>query len=209
MSQLLFEEDVVFYQRLLKCMGYYQARIDGDWGPKTNRADTEFENDAQTLRDQFGESDPRTERHIRTLHIKAQEAARVFMQSVGAASFAFDVKIISGTRTYEQQNKLFAKGRFGNPGPRVTNARGGQSNHNFGIAWDIGIFKNGRYFTGATVQETNAYKRVAESVDLSALIWGGHWTSFVDLPHYQLVTDRRITQVRELFERGENFLADA
>ncbi|MEO8506247.1 MAG: hypothetical protein ABI593_01300 [Betaproteobacteria bacterium] len=38
------------------------------------------------------------------------------------------------------QDAPYRQGRLGNPGPRVTNARDGQSNHNFGIAWDIGIF---------------------------------------------------------------------
>jgi peptidoglycan L-alanyl-D-glutamate endopeptidase CwlK len=41
-------------------------------------------------------------------------------------------KIISGTRTYGEQNELFAQGRM-KPGPIVTRARGGQSNHKFGV----------------------------------------------------------------------------
>ena len=35
-----------------------------------------------------------------------------------------NAKIISGTRTYAEQNNLFRQGRFGNPGPIVTKAKG-------------------------------------------------------------------------------------
>ena len=50
------------------------------------------------------------------------------------------IKVISGLRTYDEQNGLHAKGRT-TPGKIVTNARGGYSNHNFGIAFDIGVFE--------------------------------------------------------------------
>lgn len=50
----------------------------------------------------------------------------------------------SGLRTYEEQNALYAQGRTA-PGNKVTNAKGGFSNHNFGIAFDIGIFEGAKY----------------------------------------------------------------
>lgn len=39
-------------------------------------------------------------------------------------------------RTFDQQNDLYAIGRT-KPGKIVTNAKGGQSYHNYGLAWDI------------------------------------------------------------------------
>ncbi len=72
--------------------------------------------------------------------------ARIFMNTI--LDEGINARIISGTRTYEEQNALFRQGRWGNPPPIVTNAKGGKSNHNFGIAWDIEIFsEDGRYFT--------------------------------------------------------------
>jgi peptidoglycan LD-endopeptidase CwlK len=67
------------------------------------------------------------------------------------------------------------------PGPRRPNARGGQSRHNFGIAWDIGIFGGGTYVTTAP-----PYDRAAEVGLCDGHEWGGCWTSFVGRPHYQL-----------------------
>ncbi len=62
-----------------------------------------------------------------------------------AAKKCVVIKIISGTRTHmQEQDALYARRRTA-PGPRVTNARGGYSNHNFGIAWDIGLFRGGKY----------------------------------------------------------------
>lgn len=47
-----------------------------------------------------------------------------------------DVDVTEGYRTIERQNQLFAQGRT-RPGQKVTNARGGQSAHNYGLAVDL------------------------------------------------------------------------
>ena len=83
-----------------------------------------------------------------TLLPAAQIKAREFKSSVAGEPLTY--RILSGTRTYAEQNALF------NKRPKVTKARGGQSNHNFGIAWDIGIFENGKYYEGKTKKEDKA-----------------------------------------------------
>ena len=90
----------------------------------------------------------------------------------------------------------------GNPGPIVTHARAGESNHNFGIAWDVGIFDGGRYLTGANATEEQAYKDLASVAMSAALEWGGSWTTFKDLPHYQMKTALTLAQVQQRFEAG-------
>ncbi|MEL7487490.1 MAG: M15 family metallopeptidase [Pseudomonadota bacterium] len=199
-------DDVTFHQRLLNAMGYDAGPIDGVRGPMTAKAAAAFARDADALQDAFGARDDRSERNIRTLHIAAQERVRGFLTALDAASFPFAVRIISGARSYAAQNRLYAKGRNGDPDPKVTNARGGQSRHNFAIAWDIGLFEDGRYLTGATQVETRAYRRVAEIVDLKGLEWGGDWSRFVDLPHYQLDTGNSLSETRALFEMGRAYV---
>jgi hypothetical protein len=44
-----------------------------------------------------------------------------------------DYRVICGTRSWEAQEALYAKGRTA-PGPKVTNAKPGSSMHNFGLA---------------------------------------------------------------------------
>lgn len=201
MSDRLFGEDVLFFQRLLKSEGFYRGALDGLWGPISELAATAFDTEYEKLKDELGSFDRRTEQKISSLSIRAQREAREFMAR--ALSHGVNVKIISGTRTYQEQNQLFRQGRYGNSGPVITRARGGQSNHNFGIAWDIGIFgEDGSYSTSQS-----DYDAVAEYA-VGSLVWGGSWRSFKDSPHYQLATaDTRIAWVRTRFEQGEAYVA--
>lgn len=187
-------------QRLLKAQGIYNGRLDGSWGAKTEAAVGEADARADQLATLLGIFDPRSERNIRTLHLDAQKAARIFLAAFATA--AYNVRIISGNRTYAEQDMIYAQGRT-RPGKIVSNAKGGQSNHNFAIAWDIGIFVDGKY-----LPESPLYKEAAP-IALAATTgveWGGHWTK-PDRPHYQLVTGKTMDEVRALFEKGKPYLA--
>lgn len=100
-----------------------------------------FEAETEQVSNELGSFDTRTEKSIRTMLIPTQRKARQFMKDIGQAGLSqgLTARIISGTRTFDEQNKLYAQGRT-SPGNVVTNARAGYSNHNFGIAWDVGIF---------------------------------------------------------------------
>lgn len=122
--------------------------------------------------------DDRSEKVIATLLPEVRPIARTLVQK--AAVNGIDIKVISGYRSYAEQDALYARGRTA-PGPKVTNARGGYSNHNFGIAFDIGVFSGSRYL-GASPK----YKAVGVLGQDLGLEWGGNWTSIVDEPHFQL-----------------------
>ena len=183
MSHQLFPDDIQFYQRLLRIAGKYAGAIDGVWGSQTDGADQAFDAEYESIKQELGAFDTRSEGNIHTLIPAAQREARRFLAKARQAFPNLTIRILSGTRTYAEQNLLFSKGRNGNPGPIVTQAKGGQSNHNFGIAWDVGIFDGGRYLTGATAGEEQAYRDLARAAMSPALEWGGDWTSFTDLPH--------------------------
>lgn len=122
--------------------------------------------------------DSRSEKVIATLLPEVQPIARALIQK--SVEMGINIKIISGLRTYEEQDALYAQGRT-TPGNIVTNARGGHSNHNFGIAFDVGVFEGNKY-----LPESTKYKAVgALGMDLG-LEWGGNWKSIVDQPHFQL-----------------------
>lgn len=85
------------------------------------------------------------------------------------------VKIICGTRTYAEQDALY------NKRPKVTNARGGYSYHNFGVAIDLGIFSGSKYEEGDRL-----YRALYNACGApEGFEWGGNWRSIVDCPHYQ------------------------
>ena len=200
MSFRLFGDDVTEFQRLLKSAGLLKKKIDGAWGPDTDQAATAFENFYEAIKASEGAFDGRSEGCIITLNPKAQTLARQCLNTIRAGGI--DARIISGTRSYQEQDKLFRQGRFGNPGPVVTKARGGQSNHNFGIAWDIGIFDaNGKYLGNSPLYAKAG--QIAMSAGIPDLEWGGNWKTFKDQPHYQFATALSISQVRARFEAGQ------
>jgi len=145
--------------------------------------------------------DPRSEKNIATLLREVQPIARALVQK--AAQSGIQIKILSGLRTYAEQDELYAQGRT-KPGPKVTNARGGHSNHNFGIAFDVGVFEGTKYLS-----ESVKYKAVGVlGMDLG-LEWGGNWKTIVDQPHFQLrpewaggITEKEM--LAELRDRAAN-----
>lgn len=90
----------------------------------------------------LGAVDPRSEKNIATLLPEVQPYARALIHA--AAKQGIEIKVISGTRTYEEQNALYEQGRT-KPGEIVTNAKPGYSSHQFSIAFDIAVFQGGRY----------------------------------------------------------------
>lgn len=122
--------------------------------------------------------DARSEKVIATLLPEVQPMARALVQK--SAANGIKIKIISGLRTYEEQDKLYAQGRT-EPGSIITRAKGGYSNHNFGIAFDVGVFEGAKY-----LPESAKYKAVGVLGMELGLEWGGNWKTLVDQPHFQL-----------------------
>lgn len=136
------------------------------------------------------EFDPRTLGNLATLHPQAQAVARDFMRRAMLALVMLNLypRIISATRSYAEQNALYAQGRT-KPGRIVTNARSGFSNHNFGIAFDVGIFDaRGRYIDEVLPEKevSHFYRMLAPIGAAVGETWGGDWKSFPDEPHYEL-----------------------
>lgn len=185
-------QDRVFWQQLLRFAGYYTGKIDGIIGKQSQAAAAAWMRDADAHRAEYGSYDERSERNIATLTPATQRLARLWLSKAKPVAQAegYDVRIICGTRTYKEQDALYRKR------PRVTKARGGQSMHNFGIAWDIGIFKGKEYFGDHALYE----KLGKLHADIPGLTWGGTWTSFVDQPHYQLSKFSSSSAARKQFE---------
>lgn len=111
--------------------------------------------------------------------------------------------VVSGFRGYSQQEELYAQGRTAK-GPIVTNARGGQSAHNFGIAADL--VRDG-YLERVGLQpdyRPESYNLLGPLAGKHGLAWGGNWR-FKDLPHVQwpgLATALQLEPLRQAFELG-------
>ncbi len=217
MNTTLFPDDILFTQRILKAEGMYRGELDGIWGPLTEEGATAFNRKSLAIAEQRGCFDLRSEGNIATLSLDTQQQARQFMSRVQLAmtksnspgkssTGPINVKIISGTRSYAEQNKLFRQGRYHNPGPVITHVRGGSSAHNFGIAWDIGIFSESRGY----ISEWPLYDKVAASlrskqniatVSLNALQEAREFMTRVQCamsdrgPSSETTTERHITKI--------------
>lgn len=136
--------------------------------------------------------DIRSERNLATLVPKAQEVFRTFLIRSRDAMLPYKVKLICGSRTFEEQDALYAQGRT-TPGDIRTHARGGWSWHNYKLAGDIGIFNyEGQYIDDVMVQHEvdEIYKAAGELAETFGLEWGGRWPGAkCDMPHLQYNPD--------------------
>jgi peptidoglycan L-alanyl-D-glutamate endopeptidase CwlK len=112
------------------------------------------------------------------LHPLFQPKARDFVEAAKAAGL--DVLIYCTYRNREEQDELYTHGRTA-PGKIVTNARAGQSAHNFGLAFDgVPLIAGKPAWDDHEAWET--YGHVASAVGLE---WAGNWPRFKEFPHIQ------------------------
>lgn len=94
-------------------------------------------------------------------------------------------------RSVKEQNDLYAMGRT-SPGRIVTNAKGGKSIHNYGLAFDIVMLydtdNNGTFETAKWDLDKN-FMKVVNYFKAQGWEWGGDWKRFKDAPHFQLKKD--------------------
>jgi D-alanyl-D-alanine carboxypeptidase-like protein/LysM domain-containing protein len=113
------------------------------------------------------------------------------------------ILVTQGLRTWAEQDALYAKGRTTKPiGPQyiVTKAKGGQSWHNFGLAFDIAVLDAmGKADWDTSHPGWSIAARVGKSVGLE---WGGDWKGFKDLPHFQYTGSLTLAQCCQLFPAG-------
>ena len=133
---------------------------------------------------------------IAGLHPEVRGLAAEFVNRV-ESELGITLRVTQGTRTYAEQDALYAQGRTA-PGDVVTNARGGYSNHNFGLAFDVVEIRADGSANWNT--DWDALGRVAADVGLA---WGGNWTTFVDRPHFELDAGLSTAQLRERVASGD------
>ena len=95
-----------------------------------------------------------------------------------------DMRVGNTYRSIAQQDRLYAQGRTA-PGGRVTNAPGGSSWHNYGVASDI-VFNdaNGNQSWPETGDYRQLWTRYGELAEGNGLEWGGRWNN-PDRPHVE------------------------
>ena len=119
----------------------------------------------------------------------------------GCRKNGLDVDAVMGLRTFEEQNRLYAKGRTLAPiGKKftVTNAPGGKSWHNYGLAVDVVFKVNGAW----SWAETHDWKKLGAIGQQHGLEWGGTWASIKDRPHFQYTGGVSIKDAMAYYAEG-------
>jgi peptidoglycan L-alanyl-D-glutamate endopeptidase CwlK len=181
-----------------KIQAFVGVTADGIPGPITAGAIADrlgIGTPAPTPKPVVEEFDSRSEKNIATLVPNAQRKAREWLRKCREAGI--NVKIICGTRTYEEQATLYAKGRT-ESGKKVTNARPGYSWHNFGVAWDYVVFDEG----GQPLWDSPLMERCGRIGEEIGLEWGGSWKQFVDKAHLQIDMGISLAEARERVKDG-------
>nr|WP_245628158.1 M15 family metallopeptidase [Shouchella shacheensis] len=125
-----------------------------------------------------------------------------------AAEIGIEVVITDGYRSEDEQDKLYEKGRS-EEGNVVTNARGGESYHNYGLAIDYAIRNDEGNVIWDTSYDGNNngesdWFEVAEIAKELGFEWGGDWTSFRDYPHLQMDFGHSITALQHARDQKES-----
>jgi peptidoglycan L-alanyl-D-glutamate endopeptidase CwlK len=142
---------------------------------------------------------------IAQLHPLLQTKAKAFVAA--AAQAGIDVLITQALRTIKEQDALYAQGRTvtrdknGRPLSKVTNAKGGQSMHNYGLAFDfVPLTALGKANWNTADPSWSKLGKIGQSLGLE---WGGAWKTFKDLPHFQLVGGLNLKEIQAIYAKSK------
>jgi peptidoglycan L-alanyl-D-glutamate endopeptidase CwlK len=122
-------------------------------------------------------------RNLSDLHPLCKERAEKFLKL--AKDAGIDLIVTSTYRDLESQADLFAQGRT-KPGTIVTNARPGQSWHNWRCAFDVVPLRNGKPVWGTSGPDGDMWRKVGELGESVGLEWAGRWTGKLrEFAHFQ------------------------
>lgn len=123
-------------------------------------------------------------RSIDDLHPTVAALCREFLARCKASGI--DVLVTCTYRDPVYQNLLHAQGRTPASKARgekiVTHARGGDSLHNYRVAFDIVPLRNGKPTWSERDPAWNLVGQIGTELGLE---WAGNWASFKEFPHFQ------------------------
>lgn len=147
--------------------------------------------------------DEKTLERIKLLHPKLRaEVSAIYDEIVAALSGKAICRFAYTLRTFAEQDALYAQGRT-KPGNKITNAKGGQSYHNYGLAIDI-VLLIGNAASWDTKSDFDGdgksdWQEVVAIFKRHGWEWGGDW-KFTDMPHFQKTLGKSIADLQALIK---------
>lgn len=115
--------------------------------------------------------------NIDTLHPQVKDRCEALIKRM--EELGKPIWISSCLRTFKEQDNLYAQGRTSSGGI-VTNAQGGQSYHNYGLAFDA-VFQQYNW----NPPSEDWWEELGKEGKALGLEWGGDWQGFRDRPHFE------------------------
>ncbi len=140
--------------------------------------------------------DPISNKRIQKLHTAIQCKSRNFINEV-ENTLGIKLRVTSGYRSFIEQTSLYNQGRT-TAGKIVTNAKAGQSYHNYGLAIDVCEIKENK-----ALWDEAMFKKIAPIGKKYEFEWGGDWKKFVDRPHFQYTNGKSTSELLKLYNANE------
>ena len=121
----------------------------------------------------------------------AKQRAQAFVDAAKAKGI--DLLVTSTYRDNESQAALYAQGRT-TPGDVVTNAKPGQSWHNYRCALDVVALVNGKPIWN---KKDPIWQKIGEIGKSCGLEWAGDWKDFKEFPHFQYTGGMTLAQLQQ------------
>jgi peptidoglycan L-alanyl-D-glutamate endopeptidase CwlK len=151
-------------------------------------------------------TDNKTLERIELMHPKLREETKSIYAEVCSVLTGKSFCRFSYTlRTFAEQDKLYAQGRT-EKGAKITNAKGGLSYHNYGLALDIVII-DGKSVSYDVKKDFDKDGK-ADWIEIVSIFkqygweWGGDW-KFYDAPHFQKTYGHSIRELLDLYNKGK------
>lgn len=144
---------------------------------------------------------------IELLHPKLRDEAKaIYTEICQALTGKAMCRFAYTLRTFAEQDALYLQK------PKVTNAKGGQSYHNYGLAIDIVLLidkdNNGSYETASwdtkndfDGDQKSDWQEIVSIFKRYGWEWGGSWANFPDMPHFQKTFGYSIVQLKALHDK--------
>lgn len=151
-------------------------------------------------------------KRLQQLHPKVREAAlAAYAEAVKKTPVGVHPFITQTLRTFAESDALYAQGRT-KKGPIVTNAKGGASYHNYGLALDFVIQVDGEM----NWKVDKNWMIVVECFKRHGFKWGADWDNdgktkaqgdrdegIVDAPHFEMTFGHNWRDLLALYKAGK------
>lgn len=130
-------------------------------------------------------------RKLEDLLPQVRTRVEAFLKAADEAGI--DLLVTSTYRDNASQDALYAQGRT-KPGRIVTNAKAGQSFHNYRCAVDVVPVRNGKPVWDSKDPVWQTVGRLGKAAGLE---WAGDWKRFKEFPHFQYTGGLTLAQLQQ------------